>query len=108
VIINIIYFSIIYTNNVICKLYYIIYNFITMNKESKKTLTTAAVGAAIGASFGYAIGSSSPCDDCTCDLAVKSKSGSCLDKIRKQKLEYIAHKESNKCYTDPCETCPHK
>ncbi len=81
-----------------------------MNKETKKTLTSAAVGAAIGASVGYAIGSSksSPCDDCTCGLADKSKSESCMDKIRKQKLEYIAHKESNKCYTDPCDSCPHK
>ena len=80
-----------------------------MNKESKKTLTTEAVGAAIGASVGYAIGSSkaSPCDGCTCGLAA-DKSESCMDKIRKQKLEYLAHTESNKCFTDPCDTCPHK
>ena len=80
-----------------------------MNKESKKTLTTAALGAAVGASVGYAIGSSksTPCEDCTCGLSDETKNKSCIDKIRKQKLEYIAHKESNKCYTDPCVTCPH-
>ncbi len=83
-----------------------------MNKESKKALTSAAVGAALGASVGYAVGSAkaSPCDGCNCELSDKSKSQSqsCLDKIRKQKEEYIAHKEMNKCYTDPCDSCPHK
>ena len=81
-----------------------------MNKESKKTLTTAAVGAAIGASVGYAIGSSkvTPCDGCTCELADENKRLSCMEKIKKQKEEYIAHRDSNKCFTDPCDTCPHR
>jgi hypothetical protein len=80
-----------------------------MNKDSKKTLTSAAVGAALGASVGYAIGaanSSTPCEGCSCELGEKKKT--CIDKIRKQKEEYIAHKASNQCFTNPCDSCPHK
>ena len=60
-----------------------------MNKVSKKTLTTAAVGAAIVASVGYSIRSSkvSPCEGCTCELADENKKLSCIEKIKKQKEE---------------------
>lgn len=73
-----------------------------MDKKSKQQMSVAGVGAIIGAGATY-IAMNQPCDGCTC-----GKKNSSMEAIRKQKMEYLAHRESNKCFTDPCDTCPHK
>ena len=73
-----------------------------MEKKNKESMLTVGVGAVIGAGATYAIMKNTPCEGCTCERQISDAS------IRKHKEEYLHHRESNKCFTDPCESCPHK
>jgi hypothetical protein len=74
-----------------------------MDKKSKQQLGAIGAGAIIGAGATYVAMKGLPCDGCTCERKLSS-----MEAIKKQKMEYLSHRESNKCFTDPCDTCPHK
>lgn len=83
-----------------------------MNKNEKQcpdlekiVASAAAVGLAIGGVTTYSLIKSN-CDDCDCEK--KNKSIPDMEDLKlSAKNEYKEHKESNKCFTCPCDTCPH-
>ena len=74
-----------------------------MDKKAKQQLGAVGIGALVGAGATYVAMNNLPCSDCSCERKLTS-----IESIKKQKMEYLAHRESNKCFTDPCDTCPHK
>jgi hypothetical protein len=74
-----------------------------MDKKTKQQIATVGTGILIGTGITYAIMKDSPCEGCTCEKKLSS-----MEAIKKQKEEYLSHRESNQCFTNPCDTCPHK
>ena len=73
-----------------------------MDKKTKQHITSAGLGAVLGAGVTYSIIKNN-CNNCNCGNKEKD-----IEDISKAKQEYLEHKLSNKCFTNPCETCPHK